>query len=131
MHLVSVQVYDTQVSNVYLHERDTLCGNIVAKNFRSKTPWLYFSWVQGYDGSDAHYITRDVICFKCGNFIKFVAEDGHESVFPSPGEGIGPLAVHPHNKVFALCDLGIGPTIYVIQYPSFRILTELKGIILL
>ena len=84
-------------------------------------------WAQGYDGSRAEFITRDVVCFKCGNIIKFVQEDGTESVCSSPGDGVGPLAVHSINKVFAFADQGVESTIYVFKYPSFERVSELVG----
>ena len=87
----------------------------------------FFSWVQGYNGSRAEFINRDTVCFKCGNTVKFVSEDGHESVFAAPGDGIGVLAVHSINKVFAVADVGVKPTINIYQYPSFRHIAALEG----
>lgn len=90
--------------------------------------FLYFnSWAQGYDGSKAAYINRDTICFRCGNNIKFVKEDGQPQIFPSGGEGLGPIAMHNVNKVFAVAELGIDPKVNIFQYPTFKHVRELTG----
>ena len=86
-----------------------------------------FRWAQGYDGAKLDYITRDVLCYKCANNIKFISEDGHETVFSALGDSMGPIAVHKVNKVFAYGEVGLEPKIYVLQYPSFRIVTEFTG----
>ena len=101
----------------------------IQKNYHLNNLSLHisYSWVQGYDGSRAEFINRDTVCFKCGNSVKFVSEDGHESVFPAPGDGIGALAVHSINKVFAVADIGLKPKIQIYQYPSFREIATLEG----
>ncbi len=68
-----------------------------------------------------------MICFKCGNNIKFVHDDGTESVCSSPGDGVGPLAVHGINKVFAFADKGVEAKIYIFSYPSFDRISELES----
>ncbi|CAH1784594.1 unnamed protein product [Owenia fusiformis] len=87
---------------------------------------LEISWAQGYNGSNTQYISRDTVCFACGNNVKFVSEEGQESFFPSPGEGVGPLAVHAINKVFAFSELCLNPRIFVVDFPSFKVHCELK-----
>jgi hypothetical protein len=58
---------------------------------------IHFRWAQGYNGSPVKYIDKDVISYQCGSNVKFVAEDGTESVFNFKGNGIGPFAVlYPH-----------------------------------
>ena len=86
-----------------------------------------FSWIQGFQGSKVEYITRDTVCFKCGNFVRFLGDDGHGSVF-SPGEGVSCIAAHSINKVFAVAEQTLNPRIYVMAYPSFRQVAELKGL---
>lgn len=85
-------------------------------------------WTKGYKGSHAEYINQDIICFKCGDTIKFVGEDGHDSVYTAPpGESIGPLAIHGINKLFAYSENAIKPRIFVLQYPSFLKVSTLPG----
>lgn len=85
------------------------------------------SWAQGYDGGRADYIARDVICFKCGNNIKFIKPDESVEMLTAPGDGVGPFAVHPVNKVLAFSGLSINPKIYVYAYPSLALVHELEG----
>ncbi|XP_052771525.1 cilia- and flagella-associated protein 43-like isoform X3 [Mya arenaria] len=88
---------------------------------------LELSWAQGYNGDQACYIDKDVICYLCGNNVKFVAEDGAETVFKFPGEGVGPLAVHSLSRCFAVAEQCINPKIYVFIYPTFRSMSVLEG----
>ena len=87
----------------------------------------HFRWAQGYNGDKACYIDKDVICYLCGNNIKFVAEDGAETVFNFPGEGVGPFAVHPINRCFAVAEQCLNPKIYLFVYPTFRQMAVLEG----
>ncbi|XP_064629915.1 cilia- and flagella-associated protein 43-like isoform X2 [Lineus longissimus] len=88
---------------------------------------LQLSWSQGYTGTKAEYIDRDTISFKCGNCVKFVYSDGQESVLPSPGDGVGALAVHSQNRVFAFTEACLEPKIFVFTYPVFQSVAEMKG----
>lgn len=87
----------------------------------------HYSWSQGYDGSKAAFIDKNTVCYKCGNNMKFVDEDGQEKLFGSEQEALGPCAVSTVNKVFATSDVGIEPAVNVYQYPSFDPLIELVG----
>jgi len=89
---------------------------------------VFSRWTTGYKGSRAEYINQDVICLKCGDNIKFIGEDGHQSVYTAPpGESIGPLAIHGINKLFAYSENAIKPRIFVLQYPSFLKVSTLPG----
>ena len=69
-----------------------------------------------------------MICFKCGNKIKFVHENGEESVFPAPTpDGIGVIAVQGIGHLVAFSNQSINPSVFVYVYPSFRLISELKG----
>ncbi|XP_060599927.1 cilia- and flagella-associated protein 43-like [Ruditapes philippinarum] len=87
---------------------------------------LELSWAQGYNGGKAHYIDKDVICYLCGHNIKFVAEDGAETVFNFPGEGVGPFAAHSLSRCFAVAEKCLNPKIYVFIYPTFRQMSILE-----
>ena len=89
--------------------------------------FFFFRWAQGYDGGQASYINRDTICFRCGNHVKFLNEDGHVNIFPSGGSGLGAIAVHPVNKVFAVADIDQHPKINIYEYPTFQHIKELTG----
>ena len=62
--------------------------------------------------------------------MKFVAEDGAETVFNFPGEGVGPFAINPLSKCFAVAEQCLNPKIYVFIYPTFREMSILQGKIL-
>ena len=88
---------------------------------------MIFRWAQGYNGERAEFIDRNTVAFQCGNSIKFASEDGTQRVLPTPGSGIGAFAVHYINKVFAVADIGIAPKVFILQYPSYRLISELEG----
>ncbi|XP_078310806.1 cilia- and flagella-associated protein 43-like isoform X4 [Crassostrea virginica] len=81
---------------------------------------LELSWAQGYNGGRIGYIDKDVICYQAGSNVKFIAEDGAETVFNFKGNGVGPMAVHPTNKCFAFAEQCLNPKITVYVYPTFR-----------
>ncbi|XP_033756153.1 cilia- and flagella-associated protein 43-like [Pecten maximus] len=88
---------------------------------------LELSWAQGYSGAPAVYVDKDVLCYLCGSNVKFVAEDGAETVFNFKGNGVGPFAVHPNAKCFAVAEKCIDPKIFVFVYPTFRQLGVIEG----
>lgn len=63
--------------------------------------------------------------------MKFVSEDGTETVYNFKGNGVGPFAVHPTNKCFAIAEQSLNPKITVFMYPTFREVAVLKGMNLL
>ena len=82
-------------------------------------------WAQGYDGGCAEYISKDTLCYKCGNNFKFVKVDGTESVYSTNGNRC--IAVHGVNKVFAFADNQLPPVVHVVSYPSLETKHQLKG----
>ena len=89
---------------------------------------FYFSWTKGYNGSHADFITSNVICYKTGNTIKFINTDGREILYSAPKDGgIGSLAVHGINGVFAFSEMTVNPKIIIVQFPSLKTVSEIKG----
>jgi len=88
---------------------------------------VFYSWAQGYNGERAAYIDKDVLCYLCGGCIKFVAEEGAETVFNFKGNGVGTFAVHTLNKCFAVSEKCLEPKIIIYVYPTFRQLAVLEG----
>ncbi|XP_021355562.1 cilia- and flagella-associated protein 43-like isoform X2 [Mizuhopecten yessoensis] len=88
---------------------------------------LELSWAQGYSGSRTAYVDKDVLCYLCGSNVKFVAEDGMETVFNFKGNGVGPFAVHPSAKCFAVAEKCLDPKIFIFVYPTFRQLGVIEG----
>jgi len=61
--------------------------------------------------------------------VKFVDDDGHESVYMVPGDGgIALLAVHSINSLFAYTEHVVDPKIHIMQYPSLMKVIELTGL---
>ena len=80
----------------------------------------FFRWVQGYNGSATHYINKQTICFVCGNNIKFVnIRDKKESVLPSPGDGVGALAVSAAINKVGFAELKPNPKIFIYSLADF------------
>ncbi|CAG2236908.1 CFAP43 [Mytilus edulis] len=102
------------------------CNILKSCNIIRKEDTFYFKWAQGYNGSPARYIDKDVICYQCGSNVKFVAEDGAETVFNFKGNGVGPFAVHPNAKCFAVAEQCLNPKICIYVYPTFRELVKLE-----
>ncbi|KAK3096042.1 hypothetical protein FSP39_022384 [Pinctada imbricata] len=96
------------------------------KGRSAKEIWREKKWAQGYNGAKAGYIDKDVVCYQCGNNIKFIAEDGAETVFNFKGNGVGPFSVHPSSKCFAIAERCLDPKIYIYVYPTFRETAKLQ-----
>ena len=77
------------------------------------------------------FVKTGVMCFKCGNNIKFVNDTGDETMFTVPDDGLGPVAAHGIKKLFAYSDTSINPKIFIHSYPDFTRVKELKGNILI
>lgn len=84
-------------------------------------------WTKGYDGGTAEYITQDTVCYKCGNCIKFVTDDGRENAFEPPNGGLGVVAVHVVRSQFAYVERKQQPSITVKKYPYFDTIVVLEG----
>lgn len=60
--------------------------------------------------------------------MKFISNDGRESVYVAPGDGgIALLAVHGINSLFAYTEHAINPKIHIMKYPSLMKLNQLTG----
>ncbi|XP_019644439.1 PREDICTED: cilia- and flagella-associated protein 43-like isoform X1 [Branchiostoma belcheri] len=92
---------------------------------------LELQWAQGYNGTSAQYIDAKTLVHSCGSTVKFIdTETKQETVFPTPGEGVGPLAVNSNFGVFGFSEQCPQPRIFVFQYPGFlqqAILKDEKG----
>ncbi|XP_072041953.1 cilia- and flagella-associated protein 43-like [Amphiura filiformis] len=81
---------------------------------------LDLKWAQGYSGSEASFINKHTLCLVCGSNIKFIEIiTGKETVYPSPGEGIGAFTVGGTQHLVAFSELSINPRIFVYSYPDF------------
>jgi len=61
--------------------------------------------------------------------VKFIDNNGQESVYMAPGDGgIALLAVHCTESLFAYTSHVVNPDIHIIQYPSLLELAALTGL---
>jgi len=69
-----------------------------------------------------------VICFACGNAVKFINDaDNSEMVFHSPGNGVQLISASAALSIFAVVENGVNPRIFVCRYPDFEIISVLEG----
>lgn len=105
------------------------CASTLSMTYRTRNTvsffLFHFRWSQGYDGDSAEFITNDTLCYKCGNNVKFVKEDGSERVYATDGNRC--LAVHGINNVFAFADQQLSPVVHIMSYPSLETIQQLKG----
>ncbi|CAB3997164.1 cilia- and flagella-associated 43-like [Paramuricea clavata] len=90
---------------------------------------LELKWSQGYTGTKLHYIKKDVLCYVCGNSIKFTnTSTKDESFLSSEGAGIACFAINPTNMAVGFADKSMEPNIYVYTYPNLTTYrAKLKG----
>ncbi|XP_041476459.1 cilia- and flagella-associated protein 43-like isoform X2 [Lytechinus variegatus] len=89
---------------------------------------LDVKWAQGYNGSQASFVNKNTLCHVCGNNIKFIdITNNKETVFPSPGDGVGALAVSGTQHLIAFSEMCLNPRIFVYSYPSLAKRAECKG----
>jgi len=61
--------------------------------------------------------------------VKFINDDGQESVYMAPGDGgIALLAVHGTDSLFAYTSHVVNPEIHIMRYPSLLKLAALTGL---
>jgi len=64
--------------------------------------------------------------------VKFINNNGQESVYMAPGDGgIALLAVHCTDSLFAYTSHVVNPDIHIMQYPSLLKLAALMGLSLI
>ncbi|XP_076460305.1 cilia- and flagella-associated protein 43-like [Babylonia areolata] len=88
---------------------------------------LDLAWSQGYNGQKLFYIDNDVICYQCGRNVKFLNENGAQTVFAFRGRGVGPFAAHKINKRFAIAERCINPKIFIYSFPALEESVVLEG----
>ncbi|XP_077991965.1 cilia- and flagella-associated protein 43-like [Glandiceps talaboti] len=81
---------------------------------------LELGWAQGYNGSNAEYISHNTICYACGSNINFYnTDDNKETAYPSPGEGVNLITVSGTHHAVAVAEQAINPRIFIHTYPGF------------
>ena len=68
------------------------------------------------------------MCYKCGNCVKFVTDDGRENIFELPSGGLGAIAVHVVRGHFAYVEKKQHPSIVIKKYPYFDTIAALEGL---
>ncbi|XP_028278739.1 cilia- and flagella-associated protein 43 [Parambassis ranga] len=85
-------------------------------------------WIQGFTNRSIDFVDNNTVCYKCGNYICFLnLETKTQSVFQSPGRGVGALTANGNSGVFAFSDQKLSPSIFVYVYPALHLKNELKG----
>ena len=103
-----------------------ICFEMFENNFIHR---LFCRWSQGYTSTRLHYIRKDVLCYVCGNSIKFINTTTNEECFlSSEGAGIACFAVNPTNMAVGFADKSMEPNILVYTYPNLTThRAKLKG----
>ena len=89
----------------------------------------FFRWSHGYTGTKLCYLKKDILCYICGNSIKFInTTTKDESYLSSEGTGVACFAVNPSNMAVGFADKSMEPDIYVYTYPNLTThRAKLKG----
>lgn len=97
--------------------------------FSSSSSFIICSWAQGYDGGASSFVSKDTLCFVCGNNVKFInIKDRKTSFLPAPGDGIGVLTTNSAYNLYAFSELKANPRIFIYMFPDFsRPRAILKG----
>ena len=73
----------------------------------------------GYNGSQLHFVTDNVLVYGCGNTLSFVKDNGeHIKSIPSEGSGVAALAVCHKTRSIAYAEATVHPNIFITDYPS-------------
>lgn len=89
---------------------------------------LHLKWVHGKCNKDVHFITENEMVLVCGSCIKTRRTDvEQETAVEGPPEGIQCLTADHTLQLLAVSDLSEQTSIYIIEYSTFKILSQLKS----
>uniref|UniRef100_F6U441 Cilia- and flagella-associated protein 43 n=1 Tax=Ciona intestinalis TaxID=7719 RepID=F6U441_CIOIN len=89
---------------------------------------LDVKWAKGFKGDRLSHVDRDMVCFSCGNSIKFVnVVTGAESVFQPPGGAVCQVTSSSHHRMFAVAEEGLNPIITIYNFPSCEVVCALEA----
>ncbi|XP_078484359.1 cilia- and flagella-associated protein 43 [Ciona intestinalis] len=89
---------------------------------------LDVKWAKGFKGDRLSHVDRDMVCFSCGNSIKFVnVVTGAESVFQPPGGAVCQVTSSSHHRMFAVAEEGLNPIITIYNFPSCEVVCTLES----
>ncbi|XP_042358212.1 cilia- and flagella-associated protein 43 [Plectropomus leopardus] len=89
---------------------------------------LAIRWIQGCTNDSIEFVNNKTVCYKCGSHICFLnLETKKQSVFQSPGRGVGVLSANGNSGIFAFSEEKLSPSIFVYVFPEFQLKNELKG----
>ncbi|XP_070696760.1 cilia- and flagella-associated protein 43 [Pempheris klunzingeri] len=89
---------------------------------------LEVRWIQGFTNKSVVFVDNKTVCYTCGSHICFLnLETKTQSVFQSPGRGIGALTANGNRGIFAFSEQNLSPSIFVYNFPEFQLKNELLG----
>ncbi|KAG8196630.1 hypothetical protein JTE90_006540 [Oedothorax gibbosus] len=90
-------------------------------------PSLHLKWVFGKCNTDVHFISENEIVFGCGSCLKTCRTDvNEETAIEALAVGIQCITTDLNQPLIAVSDLCQQTSIYVIEFSSFKILSQLK-----
>ncbi|XP_023144342.2 cilia- and flagella-associated protein 43 isoform X1 [Amphiprion ocellaris] len=93
-----------------------------------ETGSLEVRWIQGFTNKSVDFVDNETVCYICGSHICFLnMETKTQSVFQSPGRGIGALTANSKSGIFAFSEQKLSPSIFVYIFPELQLKNELKG----
>ncbi|GBN50053.1 Cilia- and flagella-associated protein 43, partial [Araneus ventricosus] len=89
---------------------------------------LKLRWVQGKCKQKAYYLSENEVAFISGPCIKICRLDSYsETCIEGPAEGIQCFTVDSSRKCFAVSNLAKRTVIYIVDYTTFEIASELQN----
>ena len=83
----------------------------------------------GYNGSQLHFVSDEILVYGCGNNLTFIRVNGsHVKSLPSHGSGIGTIAVCHRTANVAYAEKTLNPQIFLINYPLCSVKCRIQGI---
>ncbi|XP_047459238.1 cilia- and flagella-associated protein 43 [Mugil cephalus] len=89
---------------------------------------LEVRWVQGFSNNNIEFVDKKTVCYTCGSHVCFLdLETKTQSIFQSPGRGVGALTANGKSGIFAFSEQKLSPSIFVHMFPQLYLKNELKG----
>ncbi|XP_022258742.1 cilia- and flagella-associated protein 43-like, partial [Limulus polyphemus] len=88
---------------------------------------LEFSWNHGGIPRSLCYVEDNKFCFPCGHCIKVLSENTEPVTYSEFEDDILLLTASPNENVIAIIEHYLNPNIFILSYPNFEKVRELKG----
>lgn len=85
-------------------------------------------WIQGLPRKNIDFVCDKIVCYTSGSHVCFLDLDTKtQSVFESPGRGVGALTANGSSGIFAFSEQKLSPSVFVYIYPELQLKNKLKG----